>query len=361
MNVKNSPEIIAWGSLPPPVHGSSVVNSRVRDLMLESARVLWFNPVAGDDIGQVGKFRFHKIFPGVSAIVLYSFSSVLRYRRHATYISLATDGVAFYRDLIIWIVAVVTSRRVIVHLHTASIEVISPTAPISRLTRALLRRTEVWALAETFRNAVEGLSPKRVEIVPNGVDCTEHQGSLISQVRSKHKELRVLFLGNHFQTKGVDTAVEIANRMCQTTISWIFAGAAVDDSIEALIGKIQDANPNVHRIVSLDAASKCELLRSADCLLMPSRFVHEAAPLVVLEAMSHGVVPVTSRQGAMPEMVGDAGIVCDSIEDFVNALTKLALDRVELDRLSGLSIERWQCTYSGQIFEERVRQVLACF
>jgi glycosyltransferase involved in cell wall biosynthesis len=335
------------------------MNSRVRDLMKEAARLLWINPVAGSDIAGIGTFQFHKIFRGMSAIMLYSFRSLVHYRRHTTYISLATDGFAFYRDLIIWTVAVVTSRRVIVHLHTASIDIIGPTTPISRLTEALLSRTEVWTLAETFRNAVEGLSPKRVEIVPNGVDCTEHQGSLISQVRSRHSEFRVIFLGNHFRVKGVDIAVEIANRMCQTTISWTFAGAAVDDSVEALIEKLQDVNPNVHRIVSLDATSKCELLRRADCLLMPSRYAHEAAPLVVLEAMSHGVVPVTSRQGAMPEMVGDAGFVCDSIGDYVNALTKLALDRVELERLSGLSIERWECKYSAVVFEKRVRQVLA--
>jgi glycosyltransferase involved in cell wall biosynthesis len=63
-----------------------------------------------------------------------------------------------------------------------------------------------------------------------------------------------------------------------------------------------------------------------DCLVVPSRdtptWVERSSP-VLLEAMVRGVVPVVTRAGALPEIVGDAGIVVDDIESLALALQEL--------------------------------------
>jgi glycosyltransferase involved in cell wall biosynthesis len=54
---------------------------------------------------------------------------------------------------------------------------------------------------------------------------------------------------------------------------------------------------------------KISLLQSCGVYLQPSRF--EGFGLAILEAMSCGATIVTSRVGAVPEVVGDAAIFCD--------------------------------------------------
>jgi glycosyltransferase involved in cell wall biosynthesis len=62
-------------------------------------------------------------------------------------------------------------------------------------------------------------------------------------------------------------------------------------------------------VVSAD--EKIALMRRCGAYLQPSRF--EGFGLAVLEAMSCGAPVVTSAGGALPEVVGDAGVVLDDV------------------------------------------------
>jgi len=71
------------------------------------------------------------------------------------------------------------------------------------------------------------------------------------------------------------------------------------------------------------------LWSEVDCLVVPSR----ATPTwvdgwseVMLDAMGHEVAVVASRTGALPEIIGDAGIGYDNEEDFLVRLQELVTD-----------------------------------
>jgi glycosyltransferase involved in cell wall biosynthesis len=67
---------------------------------------------------------------------------------------------------------------------------------------------------------------------------------------------------------------------------------------------------------------------------MPSKF--ESFGLVALEAMARGCVPVVADQTALPEVVGDAGIVFrnGSLDDLISKLQFLMSNDHELERRS---------------------------
>lgn len=106
-------------------------------------------------------------------------------------------------------------------------------------------------------------------------------------------------------------------------------------------------------------ADLVQLYRTAIALVLPSR--DEGFGLPVVEAMACGTPVVASRGGALPELVGEAGILVDPdrTDEFVDALRRVSEDarcRAELRerglrRVSQLSWES-AANHVVQIFEE---------
>lgn len=83
-----------------------------------------------------------------------------------------------------------------------------------------------------------------------------------------------------------------------------------------------------------------------DVMVAPSRSTPdwvEPSGAVVLQAMAHGVAPVVSRCGALPDVVGEAGLIVD--EGDLVALTRA---------VQGLVAEPWRCRSIGTVARQRV-------
>jgi len=85
------------------------------------------------------------------------------------------------------------------------------------------------------------------------------------------------------------------------------------------------------------------LWQEIDCLVVPSRdtadWVDHQAPLL-LEAMGRGIPAVVTRAGALPELVGDAGVVVDGAEDLATALQGWVTDPARC-RAAGAMARQW--------------------
>jgi glycosyltransferase involved in cell wall biosynthesis len=217
----------------------------------------------------------------------------------------------------------------------------------------LQERSELWVLSEVFRDALP-MAPT-VHVVANGVSCR----AAVHDSRSVRDDslFGVVFLGNHFMIKGVDTTAELATRMVDAPVQWTFAGASVELATEVMLSRVAGAGVRFDRVKHVDAEVRCQLLSSASCLLMPSRAT-EAAPLVVVEALNHGVVPIVSDSGALREMVDGVGYVCRDLDDYESALWELIDDPTRLHDLSQRARTRWAERYTGQLFQQRVRDLL---
>jgi glycosyltransferase involved in cell wall biosynthesis len=114
------------------------------------------------------------------------------------------------------------------------------------------------------------------------------------------------------ERKGLRPFVEAAAHL--PDVEFVVAGKWTDDAgaeLEALGG------PNVRFTGELSDAALDELYRSASVYVQASR--HEGFGMAVAEAMLAGCVPVVTAAGALPEVVGDAGVVVASPEPAVVA------------------------------------------
>lgn len=110
----------------------------------------------------------------------------------------------------------------------------------------------------------------------------------------------VVFVGRWEPRKGVDVLLAC----------WPLVLAAVPEARLHVVGGGQPRDlggPGITAHGRLDAADLAALRHRCRIQVVPSRF--ESFGLVVLEAWAAGLVPVVSSGGALPEVVGDAGVV----------------------------------------------------
>jgi glycosyltransferase involved in cell wall biosynthesis len=159
-----------------------------------------------------------------------------------------------------------------------------------------------YSLSEIERNTP--IPPERVTVVHHGVpDPFSEEPGL--------KERAALTVGAIDRTtlvqKGQLPFVQAAREL--PDVRFVFAGKWLDDAVEELRAA---APPNVEFTGWLSDDDLHAVYRSAAVYVQASR--HEGFGLAVAEAMLAGCVPVVMNVTAMPEVVGDAGVLIESQE-----------------------------------------------
>lgn len=147
----------------------------------------------------------------------------------------------------------------------------------------------------------EGVPAEKMVVIPYGTDT--HLFEPIEENPSQHDKLRLLFVGQIGQRKGISYLLEAVRRLDSR-----------DHSL-TLVGQIQGDGQALapyrhlfHRIPHVPRAELREIYRQADVFVFPT--LVEGMPLVVLEAMASGLPVITTPNGP-----GD--IVRDGIDGFL--------------------------------------------
>jgi glycosyltransferase involved in cell wall biosynthesis len=162
------------------------------------------------------------------------------------------------------------------------------------------------------------IPPSRVTVVHHGVPDP------FGEANPNDKERLAITVGaiDHgtLVQKGQLPFVQAAREL--PDVRFVFAGKWLDDAIDELRAL---APANVEFTGWLSDADLHDLYRRAAVYVQASR--HEGFGLAVAEAMLAGCVPVVMNVTAMPEVVGDAGVLIDSQSpEAVAAGVRRALD-----------------------------------
>lgn len=148
-----------------------------------------------------------------------------------------------------------------------------------------------------------GVNPARVTVIYHGLASVAPPNA--------RKENFVMTVGNidhsNLQRKGLEPFVRAAARL--PAIPFIVIGAWRDGAIDDLRAI---ASPNVEFTGWVSEQKLDDYFARASVYVQPSR--HEGFGLSVAEAMLRECAPVVTRAGALPEVVGDAGIYLDTPE-----------------------------------------------
>ncbi len=120
----------------------------------------------------------------------------------------------------------------------------------------------------------------------------------------------------------------------------------------------QDSLPSSEGIIShgfvRDRQKILELMRSAHVFSLPSLI--DRNPISVLEAMASGTPVVASDYGAIPELVGEAGLTapCGDVDATANALLTILRDSTLAARMGAVGRQRYLNSYNWESVWQKI-------
>lgn len=189
-----------------------------------------------------------------------------------------------------------------------------------------------------------GVDPARVRVIPHGVEVG--QSATPSEVLAERYDLDgpvVLYPAITYPHKNHATLIRAFASVLEEHPSALLVlpggRGGEEDRVRALVARLGIA-ARVRRTGRISAADVAGLYRAASVVAVPSRY--EGFGLPAVEAMAYGAPLVAAAATALPEVVGDAGVLVDpdDPEAWAHAVSALLVDGAERDRLRSAGLER---------------------
>jgi len=364
-------ELWIASNLPPPVHGVAVFNEALVEGLRRRGIKCRFIRVGSEVPGDIGRLSLGKVYRDCKALsgLIAKGGSKRRKagQKRILYFTLSQWGPATIRDLAVSTIGKCLFDRVVGHIHGCGwLEHERRRGVFPYAMRFALRSCDaVICLGETFASAMRSRTGCDCIGIDNGVVGASYP--LPKALPRDGAPLKLLFLGNLIRSKGLWAAAEAAQTLRRAQLPVVLQCAGewrrqADAREFERQFRTQLGDGTVVMVGPADSAKKERLLRETHFLLLPTRYPFEGQPLVLLEAMSAGVVPLTTDQGGIPDLMrfpGGARLVSGDFEyghALAAAVRAIQSASGEYELLSRACLQRFQ---DHLTFDRCLNQILA--
>jgi len=381
------PKVLFIMHMPPPVHGASMVGKYIHDSELVNSKFecYYLNPTTARNLEDVNKFRFGKVFD-VFGLIKRIKVKVHEVQPDMVYFTANAAGFPFYKDWLI-VKTLQTSLKeeaskrpdhkigkIVVHYHNKGVATRQDRLLDNWLYKRFFKGIKVMQLSEYLYPDIEKYVRKEdVCFCPNGIPVTcGIKNKNVENLSEDLTPLNILYLSNMMKEKGVMDLLEACFLLKKRGVDFQcdFVGGWKDVSEDSF--KIKVSGFKLEDYVTAHGPKygdeKEEYWQKADVLVFPTYYHNECFPLVLLEAMEHGVACVSTKEAAIPSIIKDPSqpsLIGQEFKDtgllvsrknpqaLADALEKLANNRKLCHDMGIAGREKFVKEYTLEVFEKK--------
>lgn len=303
------PKILFIMHMPPPVHGASMVGQYIHDseLVNQAFKCDFINPTTANNLADVGRFRLGK-FRSLFVLLNTIKRRVKSFEPDVVYFTANTHGAAFIKDYLVVRLLKSMHSNVVLHFHNKGVKRNHKHLLYSFLYKRFFKDTKVILLSKMlYEDIAEYVDEKHVLYCPNGVPDIENRDKPQNNIG---KPNTILFLSNLIETKGIYVLLEALQILKDRHIPFIcnFVGGETESIKGDMFNRqIQQYGLSdcVFYLGKKYGDLKDQQYDSSSLFVFPTYYDNECFPLVLLEAMQHGLPCVSTYEGAIPEIISD--------------------------------------------------------
>jgi len=157
------------------------------------------------------------------------------------------------------------------------------------------------------------------------------------------KNLSFGLLSNLTEEKGLDKFLNFAKYSFLNKKSWKFYLAGPIMRKKKYYLEIISKLPNLKYLGSIySEKSKSKFYKKVDFFLFLSSYLHESEPLVLLEAISHGTIPIVFNRGSISDLVFSKELIIDNNSNYLLSINNLVEDFIRNNQLKNLSLNSFK-------------------
>ena len=262
--------------------------------------------------------------------ILGSLVEIVRSSASVFHSNTALNPKSIYRDMVLCALAKASGKKLLLHIHGGRYLDEEAEGSLKSAIVLLLKMADcVVFLSKTELKIGASRYPEyaaKMSSIYNSVDLigTEHAAT----VRPDHPETRVVFVGRLAAEKGIDVLLKVALGRYDPPVHFTIFG---DGPLSVDVVSAASSNKSLTYAGVFRHADWKTALGQHDILLLPSHS-GEGMPMVVLEAMSLGTIPIATSLGSIPEILvdGERGYIVPVNDSaaIVDRIQMLASDKV---------------------------------
>lgn len=354
--------------IPPPVNGAAMVGKFIKESQAinQAFNSDYINLTTSFTLNKIGKGGISKLFT-LLRIQSRVIKALFYNKYDLCYMSLTAKGAGFYKDLFVVAILKLFKKKIIYHLHNKGIAYNSKNRLNKYLYRFAFKNTKTILLSSyLYYDVMNYVSVKDVYFCSNGIPKSENFSLLKTKEPNTRQVCRLLFLSNIIIEKGVLVLLDACKILKEKKINFEchFVGSWSDiteDQFKDIVlnYKISD---NVFAHGKKYSDEKIEYFLQSDIFVFPTYYHNECFPLVLLEAMEHGLALVSTPEGGIPEIIihGQTGFLVPqkNAEELANKLEILIKDSELCARMGKNGKKRFEELYTLDKFEHHLVEIL---
>lgn len=351
--------------MPPPVHGAAIVGQNIHDSKLINSEFdcHYINLTLASDIEDIGKAGLKKLLRILRLLYLVR-KKVMNGKPDLVYLTPNAKGSAFFKEWLVMMLLKSMRCKVVVHYHNKGVASNQDNRLYDWLYRQFFDNIKVILLAERlYQDVQKYVKKENMFVCQNGIAV---KNDVIRKNVGNHVP-RLLFLSNLIKSKGVLVlldALAILKAKDYSFVCDIVGGESKEIDNKRISEEIRQRgieNVTVYWGRKYENAKE-EILDNTDIFVFPTYYDKECFPLVLLEAMQHGLPIITTNEGGIADMVihGENGLICKKKNplDLATCLIKL-LDNPSLMKSMGkVGYNKYKEYFTIEAFERRFADIL---